>query len=101
MLQAFINIFRIAELRNKIFFTLGMLCIYRIGFFIPLAGIDQVQMKAWAERQSGGATGNILDYVSIFTGGSPVPISSDCGCSTDICRTAFQRLNSATIAGCL
>ncbi|MEZ6189661.1 MAG: preprotein translocase subunit SecY [Phycisphaerales bacterium] len=70
MLQAFINIFRIAELRNKILFTMGMLCIYRIGFFIPLAGINQVQMKAWAERQSGGATGNILDYVSIFTGGS-------------------------------
>jgi len=70
MLQAFLNIFRIAELRNKIFFTLGMLCIYRIGFFIPLPGVSQELMKAWAERQSGGATGNILDYVSIFTGGS-------------------------------
>jgi preprotein translocase subunit SecY len=70
MLQAFINIFRIAELRNKIFFTMGMLCIYRIGFFIPLPGISQSMMKAWAEKQSGGATGNILDYVSIFTGGS-------------------------------
>ncbi len=70
MLQAFINIFRIAELRNKIFFTMGMLCIYRIGFFIPLPGVSQELMKQWAERQSGGATGNILDYVSIFTGGS-------------------------------
>jgi len=70
MLQAFLNIFRIAELRNKIFFTLGMLCIYRIGFFIPLPGVSQELMKAWAEKQSGGATGNILDYVSIFTGGS-------------------------------
>jgi preprotein translocase subunit SecY len=70
MLQAFLNIFRIAELRNKIFFTLGMLCIYRIGFFIPLPGVSQQLMKDWAEKQSGGATGNILDYVSIFTGGS-------------------------------
>jgi len=70
MLQAFLNIFRIAELRNKIMFTLGMLCIYRIGFFIPLPGVSQELMKAWAEKQSGGATGNILDYVSIFTGGS-------------------------------
>jgi len=70
MLQAFLNIFRISELRNKIFFTLGMLCIYRIGFFIPLPGVSQELMKAWAEKQSGGATGNILDYVSIFTGGS-------------------------------
>ena len=70
MLQAFLNIFRISELRNKIFFTMGMLCIYRIGFFIPLPGVSQEAMKAWAENQSGGATGNILDYVSIFTGGS-------------------------------
>ncbi len=70
MLQAFLNIFRISELRNKIFFTLGMLCIYRIGFFIPLPGVSQELMKQWAEKQSGGAAGNILDYVSIFTGGS-------------------------------
>ena len=70
MLQAFLNIFRIAELRNKILFTMGMLCIYRIGFFIPLPGVSQELMKSWAEKQSGGATGNILDYVSIFTGGS-------------------------------
>ena len=70
MLQAFLNIFRIAELRTKILFTLGMLCIYRIGFFIPLPGVSQEMMKHWASKQSGGATGNILDYVSIFTGGS-------------------------------
>ncbi len=70
MLQAFLNIFRISELRNKIFFTLGMLCIYRVGFFIPLPGVSQELMKAWAEKQSGGAAGNILDFVSIFTGGS-------------------------------
>ena len=38
MLQAFLNIFRIADLRSKVLFTLGMLIIYRIGFWIPLVG---------------------------------------------------------------
>ncbi len=69
MLQAFINIFRIAELRNKIFFTLGMLCIYRIGFFIPLPGVNQEAMKEWGKNASDSPVGNIIDYVSIFTGG--------------------------------
>ena len=30
MLNAFLNIFRIPDLRNKVLFTLGMLVIYRI-----------------------------------------------------------------------
>jgi preprotein translocase subunit SecY len=35
MLQAFFNIWRIPDLRRKVIFTLSMLAIYRIGFFIP------------------------------------------------------------------
>ncbi|MCE9590453.1 MAG: preprotein translocase subunit SecY [Planctomycetes bacterium] len=70
MLQAFLNIWRIAELRNKIFFTLAMLAIYRIGFFIPLPGVDQSQLNAWAEKAQGTAAGNLIAYVGIFTGGS-------------------------------
>ena len=70
MLQAFLNIWRIRELRNKLLFTLAMLAIYRIGFFIPLPGIDQEAMKAMAENQQGTALGNLMTYVSIFTGGT-------------------------------
>ncbi len=70
MLNAFFNIWRIRELRNKLFFTLGMLAIYRIGFFIPLPGVDQSALKEWAENAQGGAVGNLIAYVSIFTGGS-------------------------------
>ena len=41
MIQAFINIFRIPDLRNRVLFTLGIIAVYRIGFWIPLAGVDQ------------------------------------------------------------
>ena len=73
MLQAFLNIFRIAELRNKVFFTLSMLVIYRIGFWIPLIGVDQSQLqetakKAMEETESGFA--RIAQFASIFSGGS-------------------------------
>ena len=41
MFKAFANIFRIPELRNRVLFTLGVLAIYRIGFWIPVVGVDQ------------------------------------------------------------
>jgi len=69
MLNAFLNIWKIPELRNKLFFTLGMLVIYRIGFFIPLPGVDQAQLAKFAENAT-GAFGNLMSFVSIFTGGS-------------------------------
>ncbi|MCE9618553.1 MAG: preprotein translocase subunit SecY [Planctomycetes bacterium] len=72
MIQAFINIFRVAELRNRVLFTLGMLVIYRIGFWIPLVGVDQSQLAKAAEKASENATGfgRIAQFASIFSGGS-------------------------------
>ncbi|MEM9790785.1 MAG: preprotein translocase subunit SecY [Planctomycetota bacterium] len=70
MIQAFLNIFRIKELRNKLLFTIAMLCIYRIGTFIPIMGVDQGALSEFAENAQGGALGNLLTYVSIFTGGT-------------------------------
>jgi len=70
MLKAFFNIWKIADLRNKILFTFAMLAIYRIGFFVPLPAVDQSALTRWAENAAGGAGGNLLTYVSIFTGGS-------------------------------
>ena len=69
MLQAFINIWRIKELRNKLFFTIAMLVIYRVGFFIPLPGVDQETLKEAMSGQTGGI-GSVLAYMQIFTGGS-------------------------------
>jgi len=70
MIQAFLNIWRIKELRNKLLFTIGMLMIYRIGFFIPLPGVDQAALNDWAEKAAGGGLGSLINYVGIFTGGS-------------------------------
>ena len=69
MLKAFLNIWKIPDLRNKVLFTLSMLAIYRIGFFIPLPGVDQSALADFAQGAS-GAFGNLMSFVSIFTGGS-------------------------------
>jgi len=70
MLQAFINMWRVADLRKKLLFTIAMLAIYRIGFKIPLPAVDQSALAKWAENISGTAGGNLLSYMTIFTGGS-------------------------------
>ena len=48
MLKTFINIFRVPELRNKVLFTLMMLAIYRIGYHVPIPGVDQIEMAEMA-----------------------------------------------------
>ena len=72
MLQAFLNIFRIADLRNRVLFTLGMIAIYRIGFWIQLVGVDQSALaeaaKSAAQEETG--FGRLLQFASIFSGGS-------------------------------
>ena len=70
MLQAFFNMWRITELRNKLLFTLGMMAIYRVGFYIPLPAVDQSALADWAEKASGSTAGNLVTYIGIFTGGA-------------------------------
>ena len=33
------------DLRNRIFFTIFVLCIYRLGTFVPIAGIDPYALQ--------------------------------------------------------
>ena len=62
------NIFSIPELLKKLAFTLGLLCIYRIGFHVPLAGLDQSAMQDWGEK--GNVFSQALAQASMLTGGS-------------------------------
>ena len=40
MLEKFLNIFRIPDLRKRVLFTLGILAVYRLGAFIPTPGVN-------------------------------------------------------------
>jgi preprotein translocase subunit SecY len=73
MFQSFLNIFKVPELRNKVLFTLFLLAIYRIGFWVPLPGVNQAVLKEQQSKQQQGdtsAAGRIANYISIFSGGS-------------------------------
>ncbi len=54
------------ELKNRIWFTLGALVIYRLGTYIPLPGIDPQILQEIFSRNAGG----ILGMVDMFSGGA-------------------------------
>ncbi len=55
------------ELKNRIWFTIGALIVFRMLSFIPLPGIDPVQQALlYSARGSGG----VLDIFNTFSGGS-------------------------------
>jgi len=71
MLSAAINVFKIPELRKKIFFTLAMLCIYRVGFHVPVPGVDQTALQQLTQQgDSSSPFGRVADYLQLFTGGN-------------------------------
>ena len=71
MLNTVANVFRIPELRKKIFFTLFLLLVYRLGFAVPLPGIDQGGMRAAVGQQSTDSSGfgQLAAAFALFTGG--------------------------------
>ena len=65
MFSSLRNLFKIPELRNKIFFTLFILALYRLGSYIPAPGIDQ---SAVAAIKSQAEQGGVLSYLQLFSG---------------------------------
>ena len=56
------------DARFDAMFTLGMLVIYRIGFYVPVPGVDQLAMNA--SGPAGGGLGDLMEYFQLFTGGN-------------------------------
>ena len=54
------------ELRSRIFFTLGLLIVYRLGTYIPVPGIDGLALRQFMEEATTGLGG----ILNMFTGGA-------------------------------
>src|SRR5205085_12695429 len=65
-----ITIFRVPELSRKILITILFLAVYRIGYYVPLPVIDQAEMQRQMQSAQPGALGQILGFVSMFSGGN-------------------------------
>jgi len=63
--EAFANVFRIPDLRNRVLFTLAMLAVYRLGGHIPTPGIDANRLEEYFKQNAGG----IFGFFDLFSGG--------------------------------
>ncbi len=57
---------KMGDLKRRLLFLLGALIVFRIGSFIPVPGIDQLQLAELFKSQRGG----ILDMFNMFSGGA-------------------------------
>ncbi|HEY9284166.1 MAG TPA: preprotein translocase subunit SecY [Pyrinomonadaceae bacterium] len=65
------NMFQVPDLRKRIFFTLGLLAIYRFGAHITAPGINKDQLaRVWQEVGS-----TLLGVLDLFSGGNFQTIS--------------------------
>ena len=54
------------DLKNRLWFTLGALIVYRLGSYIPIPGIDTAEVAKFAAQNAGG----ILGWVNGMAGGA-------------------------------
>ncbi|MGH2691046.1 MAG: preprotein translocase subunit SecY [Actinomycetota bacterium] len=65
MLSAFVNAFKVPDLRRKILFTLLVIGVYRLGSHIPVPGIDFAAARRLTEVRGG-----IVGLLNLFSGGA-------------------------------
>ncbi|MEA2567526.1 MAG: preprotein translocase subunit SecY, partial [Actinomycetota bacterium] len=65
MLSAFVNAFKVPDLRKKLLFTLFVIALYRLGSHIPVPGID---IKT--ARSLTSVNGGVLGLLNLFSGGA-------------------------------
>ena len=66
MLKAFLNAFRLPDLRNKILFTLFIIAVYRFGSYVPVPVVDFARIRDALEEGQGG----FLQLINLFSGGA-------------------------------
>ena len=69
MLNTLSGIFNIKDLRNKFLFTLSIIIIFRLGVHIPIPGVDSAKLTSMF------GSGNLLNFLDLFTGGALVKFS--------------------------
>jgi preprotein translocase subunit SecY len=67
VLRAFVNSFKVPDLRNKILFTLLVIAVYRLGCHVPVPVVDinRLQDALTAQGNQG-----FLSFIDLFSGGA-------------------------------
>ncbi len=65
MWETLTNVFRVPELKKRIWFTLGAIIVFRLGTHIPIPGVNATALAHFFEQ-----TGGIFNFLNMFTGGA-------------------------------
>jgi preprotein translocase subunit SecY len=66
LIEAILNIFKIPDLKKRVFFSLGMLAVYRVGCHIPTPGINSQALAHFFAQTKG----TLLGMFDMFSGGA-------------------------------
>ncbi len=67
MLRAFVNAFKVPDLRKKILFTLFIIALYRFGSHVPVPIVDIKKLQNALQQQG---QGGFLNFIDLFSGGA-------------------------------
>ncbi len=69
MLKAFVNAFKIPDLRKKILFTVGIIAVFRLGSHLPAPNINLAALEELRNATSGRGL-SALQFIDLFSGGA-------------------------------
>src|SRR5207247_1101373 len=69
MLKAFVNAFKIPDLRKKILFTIGIIAVFRLGSHIPVPNVDPSRLAELRSATTGQQL-SALQFIDLFSGGA-------------------------------
>jgi preprotein translocase subunit SecY len=72
MLSRLGNIFRVPDLRNKVIFTLFIICLYQVGANVPVPGVSWSQLQ---KLQSEAGSSGVIGFLNLFSGGALVRLA--------------------------
>jgi preprotein translocase subunit SecY len=70
VLKAFVNAFKIPDLRRKILFTIAIIAVFRLGSHIPVPNVDPNKLAELRNATTGTKGLSALQFIDLFSGGA-------------------------------
>ncbi len=70
MLGQLQNIFKVPDLRTRLFWTLGLLLVFRLGFYIPLPGVDGEAFAQFMIEGTNSGLGELIGFMNKLAAGN-------------------------------
>ena len=75
MLSAFRSAFTTPDLRKKLFFTIAILAVYRLGATMPSPGVSYPNIQLCLKQVEGGSNQSVYALINLFSGGALLQLS--------------------------